>query len=122
MTLSRTTPSTDTRPDPVFWSRLDTATAFADFSDPLGRPCSQRDYAQQHGIPRSTLGYWLRQNFPDHLDPDLVWFFRCPTGHAFLRRLVLALLLIFHHKNACGLRQIGSFLKQVELDSFVGSS
>jgi Family of unknown function (DUF6399) len=122
MTLFQATPSTDTRPDPVFWSRLDTATAFADFSDPLGRPCSQRDYAQQHGIPRSTLGYWLRQDFPDHLDPDLVWFFRCPAGHAFLRRLVLALLLIFHHKNACGLRQIGSFLEQVELDSFVGSS
>jgi hypothetical protein len=122
MTLSQATPRTDTRPDPVFWSRLDTATAFADFSNPLERPCSQRAYAQQHGIPRSTLGYWLRQDFPDHLDPDLVWFFRCPVGQAFLRRLVLALLVTFHHQNACGLRPIGSFLEQVELDSFVGSS
>ena len=122
MTLSRATPNTDTRPDPVFWSSFDTAHAFADFSDPLNPPFSQRHYAQQHGIPRSTLGYWLRKDFPDHLDPDLVWFFRCPVGQAFLRRLVLALLLIFHHKNACGLRPIGSFLEQVELDHFVGSS
>ncbi len=122
MTLSQATASTEARPDPVFWSCLDTANAFADFSDPWHPPSSQRDYARQNGIPRSTLGYWLRKDYPDHLHPDLVWFFRCPAGLAFLRRLVLSLLLIFHHKNACGLRQIGSFLKQVELDHFVGTS
>src|SRR6266568_2929209 len=61
-------------------------------------------------------------DFPDRLDPAFVCFFRCPAGLAFLRRLVLALLLVFHHKNACGLRQIGHFLELVELDHFVGSS
>jgi hypothetical protein len=122
MTLSQATPPTDTRPDPVSWSSLDAANAFADFSDPWEHPSSQRDYAQQHGIPRSTIGSWLRKIFPDHLHPDLVWFFRRPAGLAFLRRLVLSLLLTFHHKNACGLRQIGSFLEQVELDPFVGTS
>ena len=44
-------------------------------------------YAQQHGIPRATLGYWLRKDVPDHLDADLVWFFRCPAGYAFQRLL-----------------------------------
>ncbi len=110
------------RPESPYWSRFDTAQAFADFSDPFNRPFSQRRYAQQHGIPRSTLGDWLRQDFPAHLDPEFVSFFRCPAGLAFLRRLVLALLLVFHHRNACGLRQIGHFLEVVELDHFVGSS
>jgi len=122
MTPSQATPETVSRPEPCYWSRLDTAQAFAHFSDPFTPPISQRQYAQQHGIPRSTLGDWLRQDFPDHLDPALIRFFRCPAGLAFLRRLVLALLLVFHHKNACGLRPIGSFLELVELDHFVGSS
>ena len=122
MTLSQPTPHIDARQDPFLWDRIDTASAHADFADPSNPPVSQRHYAQQHGIPRSTLGYWLRKDFPDHLDPDLVWFFRCPAGYAFLRRLVLALLLVFHHENACGLRPISSFLELVQLDPFVGSS
>jgi Family of unknown function (DUF6399) len=122
MTLYQTTTDIDTRPDPRYWSRIDTAEAFAAFSDPFNPPFSQRQYARQHGIPRSTLGDWLRKEFPDHLDPDLVCFFRCPAGHAFLRRFVLSLLLVFRHRNAVGLRPIGEFLRLVELDHFVGSS
>jgi hypothetical protein len=88
----------------------------------LNPPFSQRQYAREHSLPRSTLGHWLRQDFPDHLDKAFVSFFRCPAGLAFLRRLLLALLLVFHHRNACGLRAIGSFLELVELDHFVASS
>jgi hypothetical protein len=122
MTPPQSTADIDTRPEPRYWSRLDTAQACADFSDPIDPPFSQRQYARQHGIPRSTLGDWLRQDFPDHLDADLVAFFRSPVAQVFLRRLVLALLLVFHHNNACGLRQIGHFLEMVQLDYFVGSS
>lgn len=122
MTHCQPTAYCDARQDSFRWERIDTASAYADFVDPLKSPCSQRGYAEQHGIPRSTLGYWLRKDVPDHLDPDLGRFFRCPAGEAFQRRLVLALLLIFHHQNACGLRPIGSFLELVQLDHFVGSS
>jgi Family of unknown function (DUF6399) len=122
MTPCQVTPPTACRPEPCFWSRVDTAQAFADFSDPFDQPCSQRDYAEKHGIPRSTLGYWLRQEFPDHLDNAFVSFFRSPAGHAFLRRLILGALLVFHHHNPCGLHAIGHFLELVELDHFVGSS
>jgi hypothetical protein len=122
MTPTQISFDTHTRPEPRYWSRLDTAQAVADFSDPFRPPFSQRQYARQHGIPRATLGDWLRQDFPDHLDNEFVAFFRCAAGHAFLRRLVLALLLIFHHKKACGLRPIGDFLERVGLDHFVASS
>jgi hypothetical protein len=122
MTHSQSTQHVDAQQAPFRWERIDTAQAFADFSSLSDPPLSQRQYAEQHGIPRSTLGYWLRQDFPEHLDGDLVRFFRCPAGLAFLRRLVLALLLVFRHRNAVGLRPIGDFLELVELDHFVGSS
>jgi len=105
-----------------FWSQMDTARAVADFSDPLEPPLSQRRYAEEHGIPRSTLGAWLRKEYPDHLAKDLVAFFRCPVGLAFLRRVILALLLVFHHRNPCGLHAVSHFLELVELDHFVGAS
>jgi Family of unknown function (DUF6399) len=122
MTRRDAIPQTACWPESCYWSRFDTAQAFADFADPFRHPFSQRDYAEQHGIPRSTLGYWLRQEFPDHLDKAFVSFFRSPPGLAFLRRLVLALLLVFHHRNPCGLHAISHFLDLVELDHFVGSS
>ena len=122
MTPSQATPQTTGRPEPCFWSRFDTAQAFADFSDPFRPPCSQRDYAEQHGIPRSTLGYWLREEFPDHLDKDFVAFFRSPPGQAFLRRLLLSVLLVFHHRNPCGLHAVSQFLELVDLHHFVGAS
>jgi hypothetical protein len=122
MTPSHTTPDTDTRPGHAYWSRLDAATAHAAFSDAANPPFSQRHYAKQHDIPRSTLGYWLRQPAPAALDPLLVAFFRGPAGLAFLRRLVLALLVVFHHRNPCGIRALGLFLELSGLDRFVGSS
>jgi hypothetical protein len=102
------------------WDRSEAARAFDRFQEPDHN--SQRQYAREHGIPRSTLGDWLREEFPEHLDPHLVCFFRSSAGYAFLCRLVLALLLVFHRRNCVGLRQIGSFLELVELDHFVGSS
>jgi hypothetical protein len=114
------TESSDPSTDCFRWDRAEAARAFDHFQDP--NPTSQRQYAQEHDIPRSTLGDWLRKDFPDHLDPDLVCFFRGAAGHAFLRRLVLALLVVFHKQNPCGLRQISLFLELVELDHFVGSS
>jgi Family of unknown function (DUF6399) len=119
---SEASPATVIRPESCFWSQMDTAQTIADFADPVDPPVSQRCYAEEHGIPRSTLGTWLRKEYPDHLDPAVVAFFRSPAGLAFLRRLVLALLLVFHQRNPCGIRQIGHFIELVELDSFVASS
>jgi hypothetical protein len=122
MTLSQPTPAQDSRQDPFRWHRRHAASAYADFADPCQPPGSQRHYAQQHGIPRSTLGYWLRKEDPDFLDPQWVRFFRSPAGYAFQRRLVLAVLLTFHHENACGLRSIASFLEQIHFNHLMGCS
>jgi Family of unknown function (DUF6399) len=121
MTPPQTTPPNDTRQDPFRWERSVPAQVFADFSDPDNPPFSQRHYAQQHSIPRSTLGYWLRRDDPAEADP-VAAFFRSPAGEAFLRGIVLAALSTFQLENACGIRPISTFLQRAGLDRFVASS
>jgi hypothetical protein len=122
MTPCQPMPASASRPEPRYWSRMDTAQAYAAFADPSCPPCSQREYARQQGIPHSTVSHWLRQELPNHLDPELVAFFRCPAGQAFLRRTVLAALLDFHHGSPCGLRPISAFLERIDFHYFVGTS
>jgi Family of unknown function (DUF6399) len=122
MTPSHSTPPTDHRPDPFRHRRADCADVRSDFSDPDHPPSSQRVYAQEHGIPRSTLGDWLRDSGPTDLPAQLVAFVRSPIGEAFLRRLVHAALVAFRHQGPCGIRSISLFLKLAQLDRFVGSS
>jgi hypothetical protein len=120
MTPSQSSTHADARPDPSRWPRDQRAQACDHFTEP--KPFSQREYARRHGIPRSTLGDWLRPDEPDGLDPELVAFLRSAAGERFQRRLVLALLLVFHLDNACGLRQLTRFLACSQLDRFVASS
>jgi hypothetical protein len=122
MTPPQATPHGDARQGPFRWQRLDMAQAFADFADPFDPPCSQRHYAQQHAIPRSTLGDWLRRDAPQGVDADLTDFLKSPAGEAFLRRVVLALFLVFHFRSLSGLRALGSFLELTGLDHFVAPS
>lgn len=120
MTPPHATDQPPPRTDPQRWRRADVAYAFDHFCQ--ADPGSQRQYAQEHGIPRSTLGYWLRQEDPAYLDPLLTAFLRSRTGDDFLRRIVLATLLTFHQQGAGGIRLIGSFLQLCQLDLFVASS
>ena len=110
--------------DPFRWPRATAALTHDHFGQP--DPQSQRQYAQHAGIPRSTLGYWLRRDDPAEADPelhpDLVAFLRCSAGEAFLRRIVLAALTTFCLQGACGLRLLGAFLRQTRLDRFVACS
>jgi hypothetical protein len=124
MTPSQANSTADSRQDPFRWQRLDSAQSCADFLAPDAR-CSQRHFAQQHGIPRSTLGYWLRRQAgveADGLEAELVAFLKSPVGERFLHRLVHAALLIFQQAGPCGIRTVGHFLELAQLDRFVGSS
>jgi hypothetical protein len=121
MTPSQPTDTAATRTDPFRWDHQRIATAFDHFHDP-DQTASQRQFAKQHGVPRSTLGSWLRKGDPEGLDPDLVAFFRSSCGLALLRRVVLALFLVFVFRGACGVRLLGLFLGLTHLDRFVASS
>src|SRR3954470_19293281 len=121
MTLSHCTDATTPRTDPCHWEQIVAAAAVDHFHDP-DHATSQRQYAQQHGIPRSTLGHWLRKPSPVGVDPEVVTFFRSSAGLRFLRRLVLALFVAFYFRAGCGLRTLALFLRLTLLDRFVASS
>ena len=120
MTPCHATASCSDRTVPSRWDHLDIADVFLHFDSP--HSSSQRQYAADHGIPRSTLGYWLRHDAPEGIDPHVAAFFRCPAGIAFCRRLVLALFLVFHFRSASGLRSLCLFLELSQLDRFVAAS
>jgi hypothetical protein len=122
MTPPQRNPVTDPTPDPFRWNRADAAQALHDFDHP-DDPCrSQRAFAQQAGVPRSTLRHWLRRRQHLGLDPQLADFLESPAGHRFLRRLVLAAHLAFHLAGPAGLRALGRFLHLAQLDHLVGAS
>jgi Family of unknown function (DUF6399) len=124
MTPSECTAPTEPRTDPFRRPRAEAAQAHDHFRQP--EPQSHRQYSQQTGIPRSTLGYWARRDDPARaeplLHPDLVAFLHSGVGEDFLRRLVTAALTTFCLQGSCGLRLVSAFLERTRLDRFVACS
>jgi hypothetical protein len=98
-----------------------TAEVFA-FEAAPQRAISQRQFAQEHGLPRSTLQHWLARKATIDADPALVAFFESPVGLAFLHRLVVAAHLVFTNVGPCGIRLVCQFLELSALDRFAASS
>jgi Family of unknown function (DUF6399) len=119
MTPAQPTSPDQTRQEPFRWDRADAGKAFDSFSNPTAG--SQRQYAKEHDIPRSTLGYWLRRDDPAEADP-VTAFCHSAAGQSFLKGIVLAALCTFSLEGACGIRLLGTFLQRSGLDHFVGAS
>jgi Family of unknown function (DUF6399) len=122
MTHPHPTTPTDHRTDPFRHGRGENARVRSDFSDPNHPPSSQRAYARESDISRSTLGDLLRDPGPADLPPHLVAFLRSPDGETFLHRLVHAAFIAFRHRGPCGIRSVSLFLQLAQIDRFVGSS
>lgn len=122
MTPSQLNPDPDSRPAAFRWNRAEATQARHDFHHPDWAGASQRQFAQQTGIPRSTLQHWLRQTQHPQLEPEVTAFFESPVGYRFLRRLVLALHLVFHLAGPAGIRLLCCFLERTQLGRFVAPS
>lgn len=112
-------------PDKTKQSRWDRAAATSEvvaFEAIADRAISQRRFAKEHGVPRSTLQYWLSRKAAVDADPAVIAFFESPVGLAFLHRLVVAAHLIFTQVGPCGIRLICQFLELSKLDRFVAAS
>ena len=78
--------------------------------------------AEELGIPRSTLEYWLSRKQSIDADPELVEFFESEVGIAFLHRLILASHFVITLVGPSGTRVVCQFLELAGLDQFVASS
>jgi hypothetical protein len=119
MTPPQTTTPDPAQQHPARWSRVDVAAAFDHFGSP--NPSSQRQYAREQDIPRSTLGHWMRRDDPCDDDP-IAAFCHSTAGQSFLQAIVVAALTTFSLRGACGIRLVGVFLRDSGLDRFVGPS
>jgi hypothetical protein len=95
MLTPQLTPAADGRQEPFRWSRTAAAQALDDLADPPQPPCSQRAFAGQAGLPRSTLQYWHARSQRLDAQPGLAAFFESPAGLALLKRIALAAHLVF---------------------------
>ena len=104
------------------WSREEIADKLDEFEQGYARIPSQRHWAEDLGIPRSTLQHWLQRKETIDADPALVAFFESSVGVAFLHRLILAAHLVMTLVGPCGIRLVCLFLELTGLDQFVAAS
>jgi hypothetical protein len=104
------------------WSRSRSTAEVVEFEAAAHRANSQRQFAQERGVPRTTLQYWLSRKATIDADPAVIAFFESPVGLAFLHRLVIAAHLTFTQAGPCGIRPICQFLELSKLDCFVAAS
>src|SRR5271154_5037795 len=85
---------------------------------------TQGSVAEQNNVPRTTLEHWIKRmkELKCGYDPEVTTFFESPAGIAFLHRLLIAALLVFHTSGGCGLHSFHKFLIMSMLSRFVGSS
>lgn len=114
--------ATEKQPDPKRWSRQEVAEKMAEYDQAYLQTPSQRQLAEQLGVPRATLQHWLARKKDIETDPDLVAFFESPVGMAFLHRLVLAAHLVITLVGPGGIRLVGLFLELTGLNQFVAAS
>lgn len=104
------------------WDRPRVTAEVCAFEAAPQRAISQRQFAKEHGLPRSTLQYWLSRKATIDADPALVAFFEGPVGLAFMHRLVVAAHLVFTQVGPCGIRLVCQFLELSALARFVAAS
>src|SRR5215813_4069486 len=104
------------------WDRTTTTSEVVAFEATAHRDMSQRQFAKERGVPRSTLQHWLSRKATIDADSAVVAFFESPVGLAFLHRLVVATHLVFTQVGPCGIRLVCQFLELSALDRFVAAS
>ena len=103
------------------WTRDDVSQKIVDFEtrNPI---FSQRDFAKETGVPRTTLQNWLNRKAQINADPELVDFLESPVGVNFLHNLTMALHFEFTKVGCASIRNICNFLELTQLSRFVAPS
>ena len=102
------------------WDRTTATAQVYDFERLSG--VSQRAFAVEQNIPRTTLQHWLGRKDALLASPKAVEFFESPEGLQFLHQVVVAAHLVMTKLGNCGIRRVGLFLELCGLNDFVASS
>ncbi len=109
--------------DYTAWDRRDSTQLLHDFEQERAEGgVSQRAFARERGVPRTTLQNWLERKATLDADAALVAFMESPVGLAFLHRQVLLLHLVFCEAGPCGVDRLCLYLRLSGFAPFVASS
>ena len=103
------------------WARDDVSIKIIDFQSRKEK-LSQREFAKETGVPRTTFQNWLARMNRINADPSMVAFFESPAGVHLLHILIQALHFEFTKIGCASIRNICNFLKLTQLSSFVAAS
>jgi len=104
------------------WERAEATISLVEYEVAKQAGISQRQFAQKHGIARTSLQYWQQRQQNIEAPPAEVTFFESPEGLAFLHRVVTAAHLVMTQVGACGVRLVCRFIELSGLSAFVASS
>jgi hypothetical protein len=105
----------------IQWERDDVASKIVDFEQARHKQ-SQRQFAIEQGVCRSTLQHWLARKESIDASPILIEFLESPTGTAFLHRIVTAAHFVFTKDGVASIHNVSTFLNLSGLSPFVASS
>jgi hypothetical protein len=103
------------------WERDDVASKIIDFEQARHKQ-SQRQFAIEQEVSRSTLQHWLARKESIDASPGLIEFFESPVGTEFVHRIVTAANFIFTKDGVASIHNVSNFLKLSGLSPFVASS
>ncbi len=83
---------------------------------------TQRQFAAENGLSRTTLQYWLSRKKSLDSSPELIGFFESPCGTAFLHRMIAAAHFEFTKNGPGSIHNASNFFKLCGLDAFVAAS
>lgn len=105
----------------IQWSRDDISRKIIDFACRKNE-ISQRKFAQENRIPRTTFQSWLNRIDRINADPELIAFFESPAGVQFLHLLIYALHFEFTKVGCASIHNICNFLELSGLSQFIAAS
>ncbi len=105
----------------ILWKRDDAVSKVVDFEQAKNKQ-SQRQFANEQGVSRTTLQYQLARKKSIDASPILLEFLESPVGMAFLHRIVTAAHYSFTKDGIASIHNVSDFLSLSGLSPFVASS
>jgi hypothetical protein len=103
------------------WDRAEASAVFAEAEQARGK-VSQRQFARDAGVPRTSLRHWEARSRRIDEDPAVVAFFETPPGLSVLHHIDLAAHLVLTQLEPAGERAVSQFLRLARLDRFIAAS
>ena len=105
------------------WEHQESTKKVVEFEEERQRCISQRAFAQEQKIPRTTLQHWLKcKGERCEEEAKVAAFLETPEGLQFLHRIVVAAQFVFTQVGSDSIHNISLFLRKSKLDRFVASS